>query len=86
MKKGMTPEAVDQMATQIDDAGQQAQQIFQEVQGRVSGLDWTGDDRDRYVSEFDGNIGQLVQQIAQQASDFAERARQNANAQRQASA
>lgn len=86
MKKGMTPEAVDQMAQQIQDAGEQAQQKFEQVKGRVGEFDWTGEDRDRYVSTFESEIGQMVQQLAQQAGELADRARQNAQAQRSASA
>ncbi len=87
MKKGMNPEAVDQMATQIDDAGSTVQQLYTKLQSQVTDLDWTGDDRDRYVSDFDDSVGgQLVQQLLQRASDLAERARSNATAQRGASA
>lgn len=84
MKKGMTPEAVEQMATTISDAGENAFQIFETVFGRVEGLDWTGDDRDRFLGEFESIRGQ-IQQAKQQAEDFAERARTNATQQRNAS-
>lgn len=86
MKKGMTPEAVEQMAQQITQAGESTQQIYQQISGRVTEFDWTGEDRDRYVSEFEGTVGQLVQQVVQQAGDFAERANRNAAEQREASA
>lgn len=86
MKKGMTPESVEQMGNQIDEAGQETQQIFTQIQGRVTDFDWTGEDRDRYISEFEGNVGQMVQQVVQQATEFAERARRNATEQREASA
>ncbi|WP_114855642.1 hypothetical protein [Brachybacterium sp. YJGR34] len=85
MKKGMTPESVEQMGTQIQDAGEQTSQIYQQVQGRVEEFDWTGEDRDRFVSEFGDSVGQLVQQVLQQTGDFAQRASQNAAAQRDAS-
>ena len=86
MKKGMTPEAVEQMGTQITEAGEQVQQIFTAVQGRVTEFDWTGEDRDRYIQEFESTVGQLVQQVQQQAQEFGDRARNNANQQRDASA
>lgn len=85
MKKGMTPESVEQMGTQIIEAGEQAQQTYTQVQGRVTSLDWTGEDRDRYVSDFEGTLGALVQQIVQQAGEFQERATRNAAEQREAS-
>lgn len=86
MKKGMTPESVEQMGNQVDEAGQEAQQIYTQIQGRITDFDWTGEDRDRYVSEFEGTVGQMVQQVVQQANEFAERARRNAAEQREASA
>lgn len=86
MKKGMTPEAVEQMAEQIRGAGDETNASYSTIQGRVTDFDWTGEDRDRYVSEFDSTIGQLVQQVMQQAGDFADRASRNAQEQRDASA
>lgn len=86
MKKGMTPEAVEQMAEMIRSAGEDANAAYTTIQGRVTDFDWTGEDRDRYVSEFDSTIGQLVQQVKQQAEQFAERASRNAAEQREASA
>ncbi|APX34697.1 hypothetical protein BH708_06965 [Brachybacterium sp. P6-10-X1] len=86
MKKGMNPEAVEQMGTQITEAGEQVRQIYSKAQGRVSELDWTGEDRDQYVSEFEGELGQLVDQLVQQTTELADRASRNANAQREASA
>lgn len=86
MKKGMNPEAVDQMATQITDAADQANEVYQRVLARVQEFDWTGEDRDRYVSEFESTVGQAVQQLVQQAQDLSERASKNASEQRDASA
>ena len=85
MKKGMTPESVEQMGTQITEAGEQARQFYTQAQSRVSELDWTGEDRDQYVSEFESELGQLVDQLVQRTTEFADRASQNANAQREAS-
>ncbi|MFC7376558.1 hypothetical protein ACFQS2_05145 [Brachybacterium sp. GCM10030267] len=85
-KKGMNPEAVEKMATEITQAGDQAQQIYTQVLGRVTEFDWTGEDRDKYVSAFEGDLGNLVQQIVQQCTEFSERATKNATEQREASA
>lgn len=86
MKKGMTPESVEQMAQQIQQAGEDVQQAFQQIASRVSEFDWTGEDRDRFVSEFTDGLGQLAQQVNQQCGDFSERGTKNAAAQREASA
>lgn len=86
MKKGMTPESVDQMGSQITEAGEQIQQIYTQIQARVTDLDWTGEDRDRYVTDFEGDLGTQVQQVVTKTVDLAERAARNAGAQREASA
>lgn len=75
MKKGMTRESVEQMATEIEQAGEDIRQVFQKVSDRVSGLDWTGADRDRYVSEFADSVGTMVDQVVQNCTSFAERGR-----------
>src|SRR5699024_12436025 len=85
MKEGMTPEAVEQMGQQIQQVGEDAQRIFQQIADRVQSFDWTGEDRDRYVSEFSDSLGQMVQQVVQQCGDFSNRASQNASQQREAS-
>ena len=85
MKKGMVPEAVEQMGQRIEESGEEAQQIYRQAFSRLEGLDWTGDDRDRFVSEFEGTVGQAVQQLQQRAMALADKARQNAQAQRGAS-
>jgi hypothetical protein len=85
MKKGMNPEAVDQMGTQAETAGDDVNTVYSTVQGRVTDFDWTGEDRDRYVSEFEGTLGGLVQSVVNQAKSFGDRARANASQQREAS-
>jgi hypothetical protein len=86
MKKGMNPEAVRQMGTQIGDSGQDVRTAYTTVQGRVTDFDWTGEDRDRYVSEFEGTLGGLVDAVVQQLTEFGERASANADQQESASA
>ncbi|MBP2408277.1 WXG100 family type VII secretion target [Brachybacterium fresconis] len=86
MKKGMNPEAVEQMGTRITEAGEQARQIYTQVQGRVSELDWTGEDRDQFVSEFESELGQMIDQLVQRTTELSDSASRNANAQREASA
>lgn len=86
MKKGMDPDAVDQVAQAIEDAGEAIGQSFQQVAGELEALDWTGEDRDAFVSRFGSEVGELVRQLQSDASDLAERARRNATAQRETSA
>ncbi|WP_241237424.1 hypothetical protein [Brachybacterium saurashtrense] len=85
MKKGMNPEAVDQMATAMTESGETVRNLFEQTASRVEGFDWTGEDRDRYVSEFRDGLGALTEQVVSRAGELAERARANAQAQRGAS-
>nr|WP_245822866.1 hypothetical protein [Brachybacterium avium] len=85
MKKGMNPEAVDQMSQQIQQAGDDALQAFQQVASRVEGFDWTGEDRDRFVGEFTGTLQDLAQRVKQSCDEFSERGKTNAAKQREAS-
>lgn len=85
MKKGMDPTAVQKMGQQTEEAGQNVQELFSRASSRVSELDWTGEDRDAFVQEFESTIGQLVQAVVQQTSEFASRAAENATQQIDAS-
>lgn len=85
MKKGMNPEAVEQLAQAVSDAADQARQHYSQAQSALEGLDWTGEDRDRYVSEFE-DLGQQVQDLVRQATELGQRLTTNAAQQRSASA
>jgi len=85
MKKGMNPEAVDQMSQQIEQAGEDALAAFNEIVGRVEGLDWTGEDRDNYVNEFTGTLRDLATKVKQSCDEFGTRGKQNSAKQRDAS-
>lgn len=84
-KKGMSPEAVNQMATQIDGLVDTINEKYQTAQGRVEELDWTGEDRDQFVSDFESTVGQAFKDAASKLGDLAERARTNASQQTDAS-
>ena len=86
MKKGMNPVAVRQMGTQIGTSGEEVRTAYTTVQGRVTEFDWTGEDRDRYVAEFDSTLGPLVSSVVDQLTDFQNRAEANAGQQEDASA
>ncbi|MDN5599130.1 MAG: hypothetical protein ACTMKY_01015 [Dermabacteraceae bacterium] len=81
----MKPEAVDQMGQQIEQAGQDAMAAFNEIAGRVESFEWTGEDQERFVSEFEGTVQQLATTVQQRCTEFAERAKQNAAMQRETS-
>jgi uncharacterized protein YukE len=85
-KKGMNPESVDQMAQRIDEAGEEVMNHFTQARDAVTDLDWTGEDRDRYVSQFEGELSSQVEALKAAAHTLAERARANSEEQRTASA
>ncbi|PWH05031.1 hypothetical protein DEO23_15490 [Brachybacterium endophyticum] len=84
-KKGMNPDNVRQMAQKINDAADDIMNYYNDAKGKVTDLDWTGEDRDDYVSTFEGDLQQQVQKVQQAAQDLAERADSNAKEQEQAS-
>ncbi|MGP9693938.1 WXG100 family type VII secretion target [Brachybacterium sp. AOP25-B2-12] len=86
MKKGMNPEAVDQLAAQEISTGEDITKIYDNTADQLNGLDWTGEDRDRFVSEFESEIGDQTTRVVQRLTELAERAKSNATAQRSASA
>ncbi|UYG15625.1 hypothetical protein BRM3_08175 [Brachybacterium huguangmaarense] len=86
MKKGMIPEDVDKIATDITTAVEDVDTYYNDAYSALTELDWTGDDRDRFVSDFEEQVGGLLTTLKQAASDMATRATTNANEQRNASA
>lgn len=86
MKKGMNPEAVDQLATQEITTGEEISRIYQNSADQLNGLDWTGEDRDRFVSDYENDLGTQTDRVVQRLTELAERANNNAAAQRAASA
>jgi uncharacterized protein (DUF2461 family) len=84
-RKGMDPDAVEQMGRTIEDAGQGVQDVYTKARTAVSELEWTGEDRERFVTDFESEVGDLVTRVQQGLEDLAERARTNATEQRQAS-
>lgn len=84
MKKGMNTEAVDRLAGQVLDSVDGVQTTFQTSLDSLTELDWTGDDRDIYVSEYD-TVGDAVEKVKTGLSTLSERLTSNAAAQRTAS-
>jgi uncharacterized protein (DUF2461 family) len=84
-KKGMDPDAVEQMGRTIEDAGQGVEDAYTKARNAVNELEWTGDDRERFLTDFESQVGDLVTNVRQGLDDLAERARTNATEQREAS-
>lgn len=71
MKKGMNPEAVDQLAGQVDSLIENMETIYSGRLGYVTDLDWTGEDRDRYVPEFEEQVGTANKTVVQKLTELA---------------
>jgi hypothetical protein len=82
----MDPGAVEQMGNSIGEAGTQIQDLYDKARARVEELEWTGEDRDRFVADLDGSVGSAVARAITQAGVLKDRALANATAQRSASA
>lgn len=85
MKKGMNPEAVEQLAGQVDSLIENMNTIYTGRLGYVTDLDWTGEDRDRYVPEFEDQVGNANRAVVEKLTEIAERLRSNAQHQRDTS-
>ncbi|MEE1649519.1 hypothetical protein V1260_01795 [Brachybacterium sp. J144] len=85
MKKGMNPEAVEAIAGDIDELIESMNSIYEGRLGYATDLDWTGEDRDKYLSEFESTVGAANKAVVSQLTEFAERLRTNAQAQRETS-
>ncbi|EYT47548.1 uncharacterized protein YukE [Brachybacterium muris] len=85
MKKGMNPEAVEQLAQQVDGLVDNMNSVYTGRLGYVTDLDWTGEDRDRYVPEFEDQVGNANRAVCEKLTELAERLRANAAAQRDTS-
>ncbi|MFC7376556.1 hypothetical protein ACFQS2_05155 [Brachybacterium sp. GCM10030267] len=84
-KKGMDPEAVEAIANDVDELVENFKSIYDGRLGHVTDLDWTGEDRDKYISEFESVVGQANTAAIQRLTDLANRMRTNAQQQREAS-
>jgi uncharacterized protein YukE len=85
MKKGMNPDQIEQIAGSVDELIENMNSVYEGRVEQVTGLDWTGEDRDQYISKFESEVGEANTAVVQALTDFAERLRSNAQAQRQTS-
>lgn len=84
-KKGMTPEQVQKMSQRLHQGVSQINNEFKAAKSHLDGLDWTGEDRTKFLHEFDSEIGNLVKQVTQKLDEFSQKAKKNADQQTQTS-
>lgn len=72
---------VQMMNTKADEIGQIAQQLTQKLQGTA----WVGQDRERFLSDWQSNHQQSLQRVVESLKEAARRAESNAAEQEQVS-
>lgn len=76
--KGMNPEEGREVASAIDEAGQQILELMETVTGVVNGVEWVGSDYDTYKEDwnsFSGStVGDLVNGMAERSKGLTQHA------------
>ncbi len=83
---GMDIEAVQQLAARMDENAGQIDQLVGTLTQALLDTQWVGQDRERFVGDWDGQFVPQLKTVAQSLRDTATAARQNAEEQQQASA
>ncbi|MGQ4494193.1 hypothetical protein ACUH9Y_07080 [Dermabacteraceae bacterium P13115] len=86
MRKGMTPELVEKHAALLEEAATGVLRITEGARQSVAGIDWLGSDRETYLAQLETHLGENGPKAAQALQALVQKARQNAQQQRQASA
>ena len=75
---GMEIEAVRSLARTMDARADEIDQLVASTSGVVSGMNWRGADRERFVGEWNGTHVSRLRRLSAGLRDAAERARQKA--------
>jgi uncharacterized protein YukE len=83
---GMVIEEVEQLAAQMDQHASDIMNIVARLTSTLEGAHWVGTDREGFVSQWQGSHVPALNNVANGLNDAANKARQNAQQQQQASA
>ncbi len=83
---GMNIDGVRQLATQMDNSADQIVQMIGALDAALQSTEWIGQDRERFVGDWQGTFMPQLNTVAQSLRDTAIAARDNADQQEQASA
>lgn len=83
---GQVPEDVDALSAEFETKAGDLESLKSAVTAKLGGTTWTGSDRDRFESDWEGSLSQTITQIVQQLRGAAQLAADNAQEQRDASA
>jgi uncharacterized protein YukE len=82
---GLDVEGVRALATNLDQDGDQIDQILSKLTGILSSTQWSGPDADKFRNDWQGAHSTSLRQVSQALHDTATLARSNASAQEQVS-
>lgn len=82
---GMDIPAVRQMATQMEQASGEIEQLVARLTGTLNGTQWEGPDANAFRSEWEGQHTAALRNVGQALQTVSQRARANADEQEAAS-
>jgi uncharacterized protein YukE len=82
---GMDIPGVRQLATQMDQRAEEIRTLMGQLTSALQSTQWVGPDREQFVGDWQSTHCQQLNHVIQGLSDAANRARQNAQQQEQAS-
>ena len=82
---GMDTQAVQQLAQQMSHSADQIENIMQTLTHSLTGTQWTGPDREQFVSDWQSTHCTALRTVVQGLRDAAQKAMQNAQQQEQTS-
>jgi outer membrane murein-binding lipoprotein Lpp len=82
---GMDIQAVRQLSTQMTHNADQIDQLSQQLTQALNDVQWLGQDREHFVSDWQSNHVAALKNVSQAIRDAATRANQNASEQEQVS-
>ena len=83
---GQVPEEVDQLSAEFETKAGDLEHLQSLITGKLAGTTWTGPDRDRFQSDWEGQLTTSITQMVAQLRGASQLAADNAQEQRDASA
>lgn len=82
---GMEILAIRNLAKSMEDRADDIESVLRNTTSRISGLEWAGADRERFVGEWEGTHAPKLAKVVAGLRDAAATARYNANEQERVS-
>lgn len=83
---GQIPEEVDQLASDFDLKATDLENLKSAITAKLAGTTWTGADRERFESDWEGQLSPAITSVTAQLRGASDLAAGNAEEQRTASA